>query len=130
MAAAELGAEVEQAVAGVDLPAAKRQPIRVRWLTPGSHETAVPNPASATSRRSRSPNRPAGYEKAVTRRPSRLFELGLRALDLGPRAVVVDEQQVGVRDRVGLELERAFPVELDDLVPAQQARPAACTTGT
>ena len=40
-------------------------------FTPGSHETATRYPAALASRRSRGPNRPAGYERAVTGRSRR-----------------------------------------------------------
>ena len=121
VAAADLGAEVEQAVARVDLPAAKREAIRVRMVDArlARDGDAVPGigdePAFALAEQAGR----IGERRDATPEPlsSSTFELR----DLGPRAVVVDEQQVGVRDRVRLELERALAVELDDLRPSSSS---------
>ena len=60
VAAADLGAEVEQAVARVDLAPPQGEAIGAGTLTPGSQDTAARVARLATSRRSRAPNRPAG----------------------------------------------------------------------
>jgi hypothetical protein len=94
--ASELRAEVEQAVARIDLPAAKRKAIRVRVVDArlARDGGAVPGigdePAFTLAEQ-------AGRIREGSDSPSEsVFELGLRALDLGPRALVVDEQQIGV----------------------------------
>ncbi len=53
-----------------------------------------------------------------------VFELPLGAL-ISSSALVVEPWQIGVRDRVRLEMERAVAVELDDVLPGQQRRLAA-----
>ena len=96
MAAAELGAEVEQAVARVDLPAAKRQPIGVRMVDARLAGDGGAEPGIGDEPAFALPEQAGRIAEGGDAASKTAFELDLRPLDLGSCAVVVDEKQVGV----------------------------------
>ena len=122
MAAADLRAEVEQAVARVDLPPPERQPVGAAGVDPGLARDRHAEPGCGDELAFAGPEEPGRVGKRLDGPPEPGLERDLGAFDLLPRRRVAEGEEVRMRERVRLEAEGAVAVQLDDLVPAEQRR--------
>src|SRR5204862_4628297 len=116
----DLGPEVEQTVPRVDLAAAEREPIRPRLVDAGLARNGNSEAGLGHERPLARPEETGGVRERRDGSAEPLLESGLRAEDLAARLVIVELEQVRVRERVRLEAERRLGVEGLDLVPAEK----------
>ena len=118
MASRHLGAKVQPPVARIDLPPPQGQRIRARHVDARLAGNGEAKSGGGDARALALSEEPGGVAERVDLPAQPCLEFDLRLLDLLPRHVVREEQQVGMRDRMRLEAEASSSVELHDLVPA------------
>ena len=128
MTSRDLGAEVEQAVAGVDLASTESEAVRRRDVDAGlaRHCDVVPRVLDEPHLALAEEARRVRERRDTT--PEASLELRLRLGDLVRRALVVEREQVRVGDGMRLERQRAAAVERDDLIPREERRLLVRTT--
>ena len=122
MAAGELRAEVDQAVATIDLDASQREAVRLAGVR---SRLAGRRPAEAgvgCKLLLSLAEQPRGVAERLDLVVQPGLELPLRFTDLERGVRVVEEEQIRVRDRMSSEDERACAIQLRDQVPVEDGR--------
>src|SRR5215211_1745214 len=122
---AQLRPKVDQTVAGIDLTAAQRQEVDSRNVDAGLAGDRDPESGLGDESPLALAEEPSRIAERIhlPAKPTLERQLGAGNLLLG--RLVLEGQQVRMRDRMRLEAERSAPVQLSDLVPREQRRLAA-----